>query len=57
MKVLGTTITNKGSLVSHYKNTKQELQTNLNLYLKHNIKHKFGGSHPGTNLNIYKSLI
>lgn len=55
MKMLGITITNHLSLVSHYKIKKQETQKNLNL-LKI-FTHKYGGAHPGTMMNIFKSLI
>lgn len=55
MKMLGITMSNKCSLITHYKEKKEECQKNLNL-LKC-FSYKNGGAHPGIMLNIYKSLI
>lgn len=55
IKMLGLTISNHCSLSGHYKQKKIEIQKNLNL-LK-TFSYKFGGAHPETMINIFKSLI
>ncbi len=55
IKLLGITMTNKLSLINHYKNKKNEIQKNLNLLKTFSSKN--GGAHPETIQNIYTSFV